>query len=141
MEKATRIFSSFIISFDYRNIILLLFCVCVCPCAIVREEAANPAPNAYDTRINHFLNDMEKRKGCSFGLGRSNLQKTDHDRDIKYLRANPSPNKYEPIHPGKRLKQDAVQYSFSSKAHSIDFIEKKKNENKQGPGQYDSERR
>ena len=84
---------------------------------------------------------MEKKKGCSFGLGRSNLQLTDHDRDNKYLRDNPSPNKYEPVVPGKQLKKDAVQYSFSSKAHSIDFIEKNKNKNKQGPGQYDSERR
>lgn len=64
------------------------------------------------------------------------MQKVDQDRDIAYHKASPSPHKYEPIHVGKELSQDSVKYSFRSKAHPQEFVEKKKNENKPGPGVY-----
>ena len=51
---------------------------------------------------------MEKGKGSSFGLGRKQMQLVDHDRDIKYLKDNPSPHKYAPVHVGKVLAKDGV---------------------------------
>ena len=51
---------------------------------------------------------MEQGKGSSFGLGRKQMQLVDHDRDIKYLKDNPSPHKYAPVHVGKVLAKDGV---------------------------------
>ena len=48
------------------------------------------------------------------------MQKTDQERDINYLKNNPSPVKYEPVPVGKVLAKDAVKYSMTSKAHPIE---------------------
>lgn len=64
------------------------------------------------------------------------MQLVDHDRDIKYLKDNPSPTNYTPVHVGKVLAKDSIKYSFQSKAHPVEFIEKKRNLNKPGPGKY-----
>ena len=66
----------------------------------------------------YFKIELELGKGSSFGLGRKQMQLVDHDRDIKYLKDNPSPHKYEPVHVGKRLAKDSIKYSISSKAHA-----------------------
>ena len=72
----------------------------------------NPSPLSYDTRPNYFKNELEKGKGISFGLGREELQKTDQERDIMYLKSNPAPGKYDPLHPGRELMKDGVKYTF-----------------------------
>ena len=78
----------------------------------VRPAQGNPAPTSYDIRPNHFKNDMEQGRGSSFGLGRSQMQKTDQERDINSLKNNPSPVKYEPVPVGKVMAKDAVKYSM-----------------------------
>lgn len=83
----------------------------------VKDETGNPPPNLYDVPIDLFKKTVTENKGSSFGLGRGNLQKVDHDRDIEYLRDNPSPTVYSPVHVGKVLSKDAIKFSMASKAH------------------------
>ena len=45
-------------------------------------------------------------------MGRDDMQKTDHDRDISYQQQNPAPGKYAPVIPGKELARDAVKFTF-----------------------------
>lgn len=45
------------------------------------------------------------------------MQKTDQDRDIQYLKNNPSPHKYSPTFVGRELAKDGIKYSMASKAH------------------------
>ena len=99
-------------------------------------EKGHPSPSNYNVRSDLFKNELEKGKGASFGLGRSNMQLVDQDRDVRYLKGNPSPHKYSPNKPGIELAKDSSKYTFQSKAHSIGFIEKKRNQDKPGPGKY-----
>ena len=78
------------------------------PLDIVKPEKGNPSPSQYDLHNDYFKNDMDQGKGSSFGLGRKQMQLVDHDRDIKYLKDNPSPHKYAPVHVGKVLAKDGV---------------------------------
>jgi len=63
---------------------------------IVKHVAGNPSPSQYDLHSDLFKNDIQKGKGSTFGTGRKQMQLVDHDRDIKYLKDNPSPHKYAP---------------------------------------------
>ena len=59
-----------------------------------------------------FKNDQEKGKGPSFGLGRTQMQLVDQDRDVRYAKGNPSPIQYQPKHIGKELSKDSSKYTF-----------------------------
>ena len=75
---------------------------------IVKPTEGNPSPTQYDLHNDYFKNDMQEGRGSSFGLGRKQMQLVDHDRDIKYLKDNPSPHKYAPVHVGKVLAKDGI---------------------------------
>ena len=79
---------------------------------LVQPKQGNPSPSSYQTRNDLFKNEIEKGKGHSFGMGRKEMQKIDQERDILYLKDNPSPNKYSPVHVGKELSKDSVKYTF-----------------------------
>ena len=75
-------------------------------------NGGHPSPDKYNVRNDLFKNEIEKGKGSSFGLGRSQMQPVEQDRDVRYFKGNPSPHKYQPNHIGREFSKDSSKYTF-----------------------------